>query len=447
MTGIEDVQAEADDSVSQAEGVGADIQHEESGQGEAIADSGALAASGNTEDVADTGVDPSSVDSPHDPDKKPGWAAGLQKQVQDRAADVQASAQGLFAGFWERRGWSQGPKQDSTPSAELPRAVQDSQHDSTAALEDKVAEESSAAANAVPTGTSAEEGGPRQHFSLHRSHKQLFVSTADSAAVSASLAGTVEQALAASSQQRRPRRKVRLVPQAVLPEQGLRERPHQAMPSISTPTQPTPQLQQPGEGDLSDPAAAVNVEVPSTEEEEEPQQVPDADEHYPLVFREVDTFSTAEGTSIAEKELEPAPAAVQDPASFELMAISAPRLLGPASGDPRDTAEMTGAAEASEQSQTQHDTASEGQPEHLPSQSEAGAADSAYDPAAPEDGEEQARETAAASEESSEEQRAEQQAQAQTEPLQPTSAPAVSETQEATPGAVALLLCTVKPSS
>ncbi len=265
------------------------------------------------------------------------------------------------------------------------------------------------------------------------------MSTAESAAASASLAESVEQALATSSQQRRPRRKVRLMPQAVLPEDGLRERPHQTLPSIPTPKQPPSQPEQPGERDFSDPAAADTAELPSTEEEEEPQQVPDADEHRPAASREVDTFSTAEGASIAEKGPEPAPAAVQDLGSFELLAISEPRLFGLGRVDAKDSAEMTKAAEASECSQTQHDKASDGQPEHLPSQSEAGAADLAHDLAATEDSEEKAREPGAGLEEGSEEQAAEEQAQAQAEPLQPVAAPAVSETQEATTGASAFL--------
>ncbi len=443
VTGIEDVQADADDSVSQAEGVGVDTQAEESGQGEALADSAGSAASGNTQDVASGEASPSGAATPHEGDEKPGWAAQLQKQVQDRAASVQASAQGVIAGFRERHGWSQGPKQDSTAPAELPRAVQDSQHDSAAALGENASEENSAAVDTAPTGTSPGVGGPGRHFSLHRSHKQLFVSTAESAAASDSLAGTVEKALAVSSQQRRPRRKVRLVPQAVLPEHGLTERPHQAMPSIPTqpPTQLPSQLQQPGASDLPDSAAADSAEVPSTEEEEEPQQVPDTDEHRHAAFMEVDTFSAAEGASIAEKGSEPAPTAVQDPGSFELMAISAPRLLGPSRDDSKDTAAAAEAAEAHEQSQTRHDTASEGQPEHLPSQSEAVAADPAHDLASTVDSEEQARETAAGSEESSDEQQAKEQAQAHAEPLQPPPAPAASETQEATSGAYTLLLC------
>ena len=441
VTGIEDVQADADDGVSQAEGIAAESQGDGYGQGEVVADSGDSAAPGSTEDPAGTEADPSGADAPHHDNEKPGWAAQLRKQVHDRAADVQASAQGLVAGFWERHGWSQESRQDFAPSAELPAAVEYSQHDSGAALEDKAAEENGAAADTVPTGTGTSAGvaGPGRHFSLHRSHRQLFVSTAESAAASASLAESVEQALATSSQQRRPRRKVRLMPQAVLPEDGFRERPHQTLPSIPTPKQPPSQPEQPGERDFSDPAAADTAELPSTEEEEELQQVPDADEHRPAASREVDTFSTAEGASIAEKGPEPAPAAVQDLGSFELLAISEPRLFGLGRVDAKDSAEMTKAAEASECSQTQHDKASDGQPEHLPSQSEAGAADLAHDLAATEDSEEKAREPGAGLEEGSEEQAAEEQAQAQAEPLQPVAAPAVSETQEATTGASAFL--------
>ncbi len=440
VTGIEDVQADANDSVNPAEGVGDRTQHDSLIQGDAVAGNGAPSAPGIVEDPADAHLDPSGADDPHGSDRKAGWALQLQKQLQDSASGVQAKAQGLFAEVWERHRWGKGPKQDSTSPAEPPRAGpdEDSQHDSSVALGDKASEGNSAAADTAHTGPSRGVGEPRQHFSLHRSHKQLFVSTAESAAASASLSGAVEEALAASSVQRRPRRKVRLMPQAVLPEHGLREQPHQAM--LTLPTQPPSQVQQPGGGDFADSAAADNAEIPSTEDEEEAPQVSNASQHRAQGLREQDTFSTSEGASIAEKRPEPSQAAVQDLASFELMAISPPHLLGGSRDGVMNTA-ATEAAGAPEHTHAHQTIAPEEETEHTSPESKAGAADLAHEAAATEHSEEQPGTAAVVS--AAEEQQAEEQAQGHAEPLQPAPASALPEAHETTSGAdVLCVLCT-----
>lgn len=435
VTGIEDVQADAVDNISQAEAVSADIQHEGASQGESVAGDGASADPGSTEDCADAFQNPSNKDHPHGSDRTPGWTLQLQKQLKDSTAGVRAHAQGLIGGFRERHGWSQGTKQDSAPPAKPPSAgpSEDSQQVSSTALNDRASEGDSAAVPTELMGASRGMGGPGRHFSLHRSHAQLFVSTAESAAASASLAGAVEEALAASSQQRRPRRKVRLVVQAVLPEHGLREQSREALASLSP--QSASQLQ-PEESDFPNTAAAESAEVPSTEEQEAPQ-APDASQHHPPGFREQDTFSASEGASITEKAPKPAPAAVQDPASFELMAISAPRILGPGKDGLKDTTAALKAADASEQSQAHHDPASEGVEERSPAESEAPTAGSAHEAAATENSEEP--DTGAVPEQPAAEQQAEEHAQAHAEPLRPAPAPAtvrgVPGIQEATPGA------------
>ena len=441
VTGIEDVQGDDKDSVSQAEGVSADIQHKGSSRGEAVAEDGASAAPGSTEDCADAFPDPGDADDPQRSDRTPAWALQLRKQLKDSTTGVRAHARGLIGGFWERQGWSQDTKQDSTPPAEPPSMgpSEDSQHVSTAALDDSASQGDSAAVHMELSGASRGVGGPGGHFSLHRSHAQLFVSTADSAAASASLAGAVEEALAASLQQRRPMRKVRLVPQAVLPEHGLREQSHETMAIV--PPQSASQLQ-PGESDFSEPAAAESAEVHSTEEEEEATQAPGASQHHPPGFREQDTFSASEGASITEKVPKPAPAAVEDPASFELMTISAPRFLGPGRNELTDTAAAAAKAAASSE-QGQVHPASEGDNERLPPESETPAAGLAHEAAATEHGEEPATDTAAMSDQPAAEQQADKQAQAHTEPLQPAPepapAPAVPETQEATSGTSTLV--------
>ena len=435
VTGIEDVQADANDTVNPAQGVDSFAQYDSPSQGQAAARDGPPSVPENTEDPADPYPDPGGADDPHGSDRKPGWALQLQKQLQDSASGVQAKAQGLVAELWDRHRWGPGSKQDSPSPAEPPRAGLDqySQHESTVDLDVEASERSNAAVDTASTGASRAVGEPRWRFSLHRSHSQLYVSTAESAAASASLAGAVEEALAASSVQRRPRRKVRLMPQAVLPEHGLREQPYQAMPAL--PTQPTPQLQQPGEGDSPASAAADDAEAPSTEEEEETSEVLNASHHQPQGLREEDTFSASEGASIMENVPEPTLAAVRDPASFELMAISPPWLLGHGRDNVTDTAAIAEAADAPEHTAAHQATTPQQETEVTTPESEAGTADLALKAAAEEHPEEQSGTAAVVSEAAAEEQQAEEQAKAHAELLQPASAPASPETQEATSGA------------
>ena len=438
MTGIEDVQADIQagsvDEAAPAEGAGTDAQPDTPSQAADAGESPSESAETSTEEAADTSasLDPVGGGVPEDNhDKKPGWRMQLRRQLHDRAAGLRANAEGLFGGLWQGPDWKQSPQ----AAQQLPAASAELPLEQPAPAEAAEVGSASADRDLASASRAANDAGLR--FSLHRSHRQLLVSTAETAAVSCGLDASVDEALAASAQHRRPRRKIRFVPIAVLPEHGLREQLHPAAAPQPPPQQQRSEVQTMAESAGADMAEA---EVPSTEEEGAAQQPGPSQQQPSIVSTAEASFSTIQGTALSDSVPEAVPGPVQDPASFELMAVPGPSVLGSARDVPVETLQPSQAAEAHEEAEEAHATAAA-------QETEAPAAGSKLqevvsEAAAPEETPEEPAESTAAKEE--EEQAATQQASEQARAhieqeaalAQPLAEPAmVPKILEATPGA------------
>lgn len=336
----------------------------------------------------------------------------------------------MIGSLWERHGRRQEPAQEPAEYVELPTVAEEPQQEQTAVASEEAAGQSSTAADTKPQGGVASREKPMR-FSLHRSHSQLFVSSAETAAASVGLDAAVEEALLASAQPKRPRRKVRFVPGPIHTVQGLNEQPHQAQPA--QPSQAPPlQLESPEEHEEADPAAAEASEQPSTEEEEEGQPMKPSQEQHPAV-RKTDTFGTVEGASVADSMPDSLPGAVQNPASFELMAVSADLLPGPNAThkqeaiQPAEAADAVGEAEKAQESAAEETSEASMVAEHEASKQLEPALE-----ALPSDMTEDCTESAAAEPEK----QVPEQVPALAEPQQAAAEPAlVTQIQEAIPGA------------
>lgn len=447
VTGLEDVQADTVDTQDPAEGNGSITQPEESGQADAEAeDSSTAALGGRNEESAHAAVDASSAGGSDGSDGKPDWAMQLRQQLQEKADGVKANAEGLFSALWERHGWKQGPRQGPTPPAEPPTAPQEQQHEPAEAAEPanrSMTKENSAAADTGLEGSRRAVGEQHRHFSIHRSHTQLFVSTAESVAASQGLEEALAEAWTASSQQRGSRRKVRFVPRAVLPEHGLREQPHQAVPAL--PPQPQDQLLQLGKPEMPDSAAGGVREFPTTEEEEEQHQSAEGS-WQPSAVRTEDTFNAAEGISLTEGMPEAPSKAIPDPSSFELMAVSGPQILGHGKVQAAAISEAAGSPKAAE-APCEEAAAAERTEDSSSEQDDSKLEGKSDEAAATEQAEEHSGSPATEGQLHAEEQPANEQAHASLEPQHPAAEPVVTRIQEVTPGTYALHLISLNKTS
>ena len=438
MTGIEDVQADVQasslDEAAPTEGAGTDAQPDTPTQAADAGESPSESVETSTEEVADTSasLDPVGGGPPEDShDKKPGWRMQLLTQLHDRAAGLRANAEGLFGGLWQGPDWKQSPR----AAQQLPAASAELPLEQPAPAEAAEVGSASAGRDLASASRAANDAG--LHFSLHRSHRQLLVSTAETAAVSCGLDASVDEALAASAQHRRPRRKIRLVPIAVLPEQGLREQLHPAAAPQPPPPQQRSEVQTMAESAGAD---IVEAKVPSTEEEEAAQQPGPSQQQPSIVSTAEAGFSTIQGAALLDSVPEAVPGPAQDPASFELTAVPGPSLLGSARNVPVEALQPSQAAEAGEEAEETPATAAA-------RETEAPAAGSRLqevvsEAGTPEETPEELPESTAAKEEEEQAamQQADEQARAHIEqeapPAQPPAEPAiVPNIQEAIPGA------------
>lgn len=437
MTGIEDVQADVQaDSVEEAaptEGAGTDDWPDSPSQAADVGENPSESVDTSTGEAADTGasLDPVGRGPPGDShDKKPAWRMRLRQQLHDRAAGLRANAEGLFSGLWQGHDWKQSPE----AAQQLPTAKFHLEQPAPA----EAGEVGSASADRDLASASRAVKDAGLRFSLHRSHRQLLVSTAETAAVSCGLDASVHEALAASAQHRRPRRKIRFVPLAVLPEHGLREQLHPAAAPRPPPQQQRSEMQTMAKSAGADMAEA---EVPSTEEEEAAQQPGPSQQQPSIVSTAEAGFSTIQGTAPSDSVPEAVPGPAQDPASFELIAVPGPFILGSARDILIEAPHPSQAAEAHEEAEEAHAKAAA-------QATEAPAAGSKLqemvsEAAAPEESPEELAESTAAKEEDEQAatQQADEQARAHIEqeaaPAQPPAEPAmVPKIQEAIPGAM-----------
>ena len=439
MTGIENVQADVQaDSVEEAaptEGAGTDARSDTPSQAADVGENPSESEDTSTGEAADASasLNPVGRGAPGDShNQKPTWGMQLRQQLRDRAAGLRANADGLFGGLWQGHGWKQSPEatqQLTTASAKL-------HLEQPAPAEAAGVGSASADRDLASASRAVKDAGLR--FSLHRSHRQLLVSTAETAAVSCGLDASVHEALAASAQHRRPRRKIRFVPTAVLPEHGLREQ----LPPAAAP-QPPPQQQRSEVQTMAESAGAdmAEAEVPSTEEEEAAQQPGPSQQQPSIVSTAEAGFSTIQGTALLDSVPEAVPGPAQDPASFELMAVPGPSILGSARDVLIEAPHPSQAAEAHEEAEEAHAKAAA-------QETEAAAAgreqqEVVSEAAAPEESPEEAAESTTAKEEDEQAatQQADKQARAHIEqeaaPAQPPAEPAmVPKIQEAIPGAI-----------
>ena len=370
-------------------------------------------------------------------DRQPGWALHLRQQLQDRAVQYRADAEGLFSSLWERRGWKAGPVPQPAAPAEAPTTAEELQDDQPAVASEAAARESGIGSNEGPQGSDSRVPAATWRFSLHRSHAQLYVSSAETAAACGSIDAAAVDALLASAQQKRLRRKVRFVPSTILTEQWLPQQPVQS--HLPRPTQAAPSWQEQSEKQVKASPVVDANELPSTEEEEDRQPAQSSEQ--PTAVSTEGIFGTREGAAVTDLQPEALSGEVQDPASFELTSASATLFPELAAGQEQDAAEAPGAAAAAvegpEQAQEaaaaqQRAAATEAEDGKPPPQaSEDAVADTATRP-------EEA--TAAGLEEHGPEQ-ATQPKEALTEQQQPAPEPSVlAETRETTPGEDALTI-------
>ena len=440
-TGIEDVQSETQDTEEQTASNGDEGSQAEGSQAAAAAEGQpAPADDDNIEEdsreqgLADTGED-TGADAAGDAtgsDRQPGWAVHLRQQLQDRAMQYRTDAEGLISNLWERRGWKSGPGPQPAAPAEAPPTAEEPQDDRPAAASEAAAQESSIASKAAPHGDDSRAGPPTWRFSLHRSHTQLYVSSAETAAACGSIDAAAVDALLTSAQQKRLRRKVRFAPGMMLTQQQLTQQPVQTQ--LPRPTQAAPSWQEQSENQMNASAVAAAHELPSTEEDEDRQPAKPSSEDSTVVSTG-DIFSTREGAAVADRQPEALSEEVQDPASFELKSVSAILFPELARGHRQDAAEAPEAAAAAVEGPEQAQEAAPAQQRAAASKAEDGnpppqaSEDAAADTAVP-----PGEATAAGLEEHGPEQATEPQ-ELPTEQQQPVPEPTVlAETRETTPG-------------
>ena len=275
-------------------------------------------------------------------------------------------------------------------------------------------------------------------FSLHRSHAQLYVSSAETAAACGSVDAAAVDALFTSAQQKRLRRKVRFVPGTALTEQQLTQQPVQT--HLPRPPQAAPSWQEQSEKQVNASAVVEAHELPSTEEDEDRQPAESSLEDSTVVSTE-GIFSTREGAAVADRQPEAPSEEVRDPASFELTSISGTLFPEPRRGHRQGAAQApeaaAAAAEGPEQAQEaaaaqQRAAATEAEDSKPPHQADEDAVAGKAVP--PEEA------TAAGLEECGPEQAAEPK-ELLTEQQQPVPEPSVlAETRETTPGEHALTI-------
>ena len=444
-TGIEEVQSETQDTEEQAASNGDEGGLAQGSQAAAAAegqpeladddhveeDSG---AQGLADAQGETGAD--AAGDATGSDRQPGWAVQLRQQLQDRAVQYRADAEGLFSNLWERRGWKAGPLPQPAAPAEAPPT--ETQDDRPAVAGEAAAPGSSAGSNEGPQGSESGVPAAALRFSLHRSHAQLYVSSAETAAACGSIDAATVDALFTCAQQKRLRRKVRFVPGTALTEQQLTQQPVQTQ--LPCPAQAAPSWQEHPDEQVNASAVVEAHELPSTEEDEDRQPAKSSLEN-PSVVSTGDTFSTREGAAVADRQPEALSEEVQDPASFELTSVSAKLLPEPARGHKQDAAEAPGAAAADVEGPEQPQEAA-------PAQQRAAATEAEDGMAPPQASEDALADTAMPPEDATAEglgERAPEQAiepnEALTEQQQQTPEPSVlAEPRETTPGEHALTI-------
>ena len=446
-TGIEEVQSETQDTERQAasnDNEGSPAQGSQAAAAAegppAPADDVNIEEDSREQGLADTGED-TGADAAGDAtgsDRQPGWAVHLRQQLQDRAVQYRADAEGLFSNLWERRGWKAGPLPQPAAPAEAPLTAEETQDDRPAVAGEAAARGSSAGSNEGPQGSESGVPAATWRFSLHRSHAQLYVSSAETAAACGSIDAAAVDALLTSAQQKRLRRKVRFVPGTTLTEQQLTQQPVQTQ--LPRSAQAAPSWQEQPEEQVNASAVAEAHELPSTEEDEDRQPAKSSLEDLSVVSTG-DIFSTREGAAVADRQPEALSEEVQDPASFELTSVSAKLFPEPARGHKQDAAEAPGAAAADVEGPEQPQEAA-------PAQQRAAATEAEDGMAPPQASEDATADTAMPPEDATAEgleERALEQAiepkEALTEQQQRTPEPSVlAEPRETTPGEHALTI-------
>ena len=446
-TGIEEIQSKTQDTEEQAAsngdegGLAQGSQAAAAAEGQpALADDDHVEEDSRAQGPADaqgkTGTD--AAGDATGSDRQPGWAVQLRQQLHNRAVQYRADAEGLFSDLWERRGWKCGPVRQPAAPAEALRTAGETQDHQPAVASEAAARESSAGSNEGPQGSESEVPAATLRFSLHRSHAQLYVSSAETAAACGSIDAAAVDALFTSAQQKRLRRKVRFVPGTALTEQQLTQQPVQT--HLPRPPQAAPSWQEQSEKQVNASAVVEAHELPSTEEDEDRQPAESSLEDSTVVSTE-GIFSTREGAAVADRQPEAPSEEVRDPASFELTSISGTLFPEPRRGHRQGAAQApeaaAAAAEGPEQAQEaaaaqQRAAATEAEDSKPPHQAHEDAVAGKAVP--PEEA------TAAGLEECGPEQAAEPK-ELLTEQQQPVPEPSVlAETRETTPGEHALTI-------
>ena len=446
-TGIEEVQSETQDTKKQATSNG-DEGHPAQGSRAAAGGEGQPAPAGDDnlgEDSGEQGLAEAGGDTGADAaggatgsDRQPGWAMQLRQQLQDKAVQYRADAEGLISNLWGRPGWKSGLVPQPAAPAEATIAAEDPQDDQPAVTSKAVAQESSTGLDAAPQGNDRGAGGPTWRFSLHRSHTQLYVSSEETAAVCGSIDAAAVDALLASAQQKRLRRKVRFIPSTILSEQRLTQQPLQTQ--LPRPAQAAPSWQEHSDEQTNASASVDAYELPSTEEEED-RQPAKSFSGLPTVVSPESIFSTRDGAAVADRQPEALSEQVQDPASFELTTVAATLFSEPAREHRHDAAQASDAAAAAVEGSEQAQEGAAAQPRAAATEAEDGKPPQQDSESAVADTAKPPEEAAAAGLEERGPEQAPEPEEAPTEQQQPAAEPSVlAETRDTTPGVHALTL-------